>query len=217
MFVEPPFRVPLHSDGKGLGAFHAHRLYKAVGRHAFDNNALAKPVQALSMERVDHHLGRADQVFQISSRCQRQGVPEAEAAFHGFTGVARHAVVHHSGQLVNPVVERSAERHVDFLDAAAASKDWDAGLDTGADQGQYGVVACRITDFVVGERLSAKMVRLDIGAPAGQQQSVKVSDQRWLVGFRAQRWHQEGYRSGTVGHGPDIIFPRSVNMDLIFG
>jgi hypothetical protein len=98
-----------------------------------------KLVDALVVQRVHRDLGRAGDPVQPASR----GHPHARAPCPGAPGgrMHRRRVVDPVGQVLQPLVQRAAERHVQLLEAAADRQQRHAAGDRGADQRQRRAVA----------------------------------------------------------------------------
>ena len=70
------------------------------------------------------------------------------------------------------VMQRAAQRNVDFLNAAANAENRHARSDAGAYQRQDERIAARIDHFVGRKCRSVVVMRLDIRAPTREQDAV---------------------------------------------
>jgi len=103
--------------------------------------------------------------------CQGNRVPEFVTLRHD-VGIPAHSVVIFARENMNAVVQRAPHRNIDFLYAAADSKDRDSALYATADKWQNRFVAFGINSFIIRKIGAAIVVRLDIRQSAGEQQSV---------------------------------------------
>ena len=116
--------------------------------------------------------------------------------------------------LVHELMQRAAQRHVDFLQAAADREQRHAAVDRMADQRQGGGVARRIVRRARPALLALIVVRLDIGRAAGQQHAVQAcraggrGPRSWpglLAEFGADRRDQDRQAADGMDRRPDVL------------
>ena len=133
------FGMPLHAHGKRLGPLHADRLDLPVLTHGLHLQALAEPVDALTVQRVHLHLAGADDALQQAALGQLHGMDRAVG--HIVRHVLDLAVVQAAFDAVHFAVQGAAVQHVELLHTTADAEEGDAAVDTGAHQAQHGGVA----------------------------------------------------------------------------
>ena len=112
--------VPLHADDESRSR-QAHRFDLSIGGYCLDAKSGGGTIDTLGVQRIDHHLGCAGERHQKSARGQRNAVGWSKWAVGG---VLWRAVIESAGDLVHPLVQGTAKRHVQLLDTATDRQDW---------------------------------------------------------------------------------------------
>src|ERR1700738_4414853 len=145
--------MPLHSNDKSR-IRKADRLDLSVRRHGLDPEPRRRTIDTLRMQRIDHHLGDS------GKRCQEPALGQRDAvrrSIWAIGGVLPRAVIEAARNLMHSLVERSAKRYIQFLDAATDRQDRQVAPDRFANKRERRRVALRVVhDFRV-TRLGALM------------------------------------------------------------
>ena len=208
--------MPLDADGEAGRVGNADCLDRAVLRHTFDRDALAGIEDSLPVQRVDANAVASEQTGEVALRHELHLV--AVGKHDRGIGVdlaileARHAMVHAARNVPDLGMQRTAERHVHFLEAAADAEDRHAALNAGLDQPKRHRVAILVIRFVGGMRLESKARRMDIGSCAGEENTVDRAQQGFDVGdVRRAREHQR-QGAGDFGDRPHVSLPHKLDI-----
>jgi len=89
----------------------------------------------------------------------------------------RHAMVTFSRQQVNAVMQTTAKRHIELLNAATYSEDWHLGPDGSSNQREHRGITLRVDGFVLWERHPTEVVWFNVCSPPRQQQTIELRQQ----------------------------------------
>lgn len=142
-------------------------------------------------------------------------MPRAKLSFE--IADARHPVVELVLDMVDPVMQRAAESDVDLLQTTANGEDGNALGDAFTDQRQHGGVAPGINRLVFRKGRPAVVVRLNIGPPAREKQTIETTYELGGVARLAHRWNEQRHRAGRSGDGADVVIACDVGRDFAFG
>ena len=179
--------MPLHADGKarhrsgGCGQ-DVHRLDRAVRGRALHPDAWRQLVDALVVQRVHRDLAGARQAMQPAAGSDPDRVRLADP--HLARGDHRRGVVDPVRQVLQPLVQRAAQRHVQFLEAAADRQHRHAARHRRTDQRQGGAVARHVLPGAFGVRRAVIVAGMHVGAAAGEYDAVQPFEQGLDVGGR---------------------------------
>jgi hypothetical protein len=208
--------MPLQGQRKGRCVGHAERLDLTVVGRGLEPGARRQAIDPLGVQRIHCHATLAQQAVQ-------------QAAFDDVNVVRRRVV--HVGigrlgrtmiappfDLVHELMQRAAQRHIDFLQATADREQRHAAIDRMADQRQGGGIARRIVRGARPAVLALIMMRLDIGRTAGQQDAVQAVDQTvqgldrgpLFAEFGADGRDQDGQRADGMDRCPDVFVAHRV-------
>jgi hypothetical protein len=129
---------------------------------------------------------------------------------------SRHAMIHAPGQFTNFRVQRAAERHVHFLKAAADAEDRHTASDAGFGQRQCHVVAVLVVGFVPLVRLGLEAGRMDVGAGAGQHDTVDHIEQGSDIGDLGRAGKHQRQRARHIGDRTQVTFSDHLRRETIF-
>ena len=115
------------------------------------------------------------QPVQPAARGHPDGVRLADS--HLARGDHRRGVVDPVRQVLQPLVQRAAQRHVQFLEAAADRQHRHAARHRGADQRQGGAVARHVLPGALGVRRAVIVAGMHVGAAAGEHDPVQPLEQ----------------------------------------
>ena len=86
---------------------------------------------------------------------------------------------------------------------------------TGLGHGQRHLIAFPIVGFVVAMRFDIEKGRMNVGARAGEQDSVNGIDQRSDIGDVGCSGEHQGQGAGNFRHGQEILLPRHLGHVVI--
>src|SRR5919198_3897139 len=132
IFPGPVFGMPLDADHKSCFG-QAYRLDLSIRRHSFDPKPRGWTIDPLRVEGVDHDLARTSKRRQKSSGGQGYAV---RGSVGPIGGVLARAMIKAAGKLVHPLMQRTAERDIQLLDAAANRQNRDVAADRLTNQRQ---------------------------------------------------------------------------------
>ena len=196
--------MPLHREGEARGFGDVERLHRAVRGGGLDRESLAEAVDALGVKRVDLHDAHTEQPVQQTAFAQTHLVGRSVLQIQGLRIIL--PVVHASWNIVNFLVQATAEDHVHLLDAAADGEHRQAGVDGRAHQRQGGGVTMGIVQGAFVARIATVVVRLHIRRTSGEQQAVQSLEQLRDGKTTTERGYQQRHAAGGVGHGGDVLF-----------
>ena len=93
---------------------------------------------------------------------------------------------------MNAVMQRAAQRDVDFLNATANAKHRHARGDAGAHQRQHQCITARINEFIGGKRRPVVVMRFDVCPPTREHKTIHARHQFGNVDCRAHGRQQHG-------------------------
>jgi len=122
-----------------------------------------------------------------------------------------------AGHVLHLLVQRAAQGHIQFLDAAADRQHRQAARHRRADQRQRGVVAPRVVPVGRQRLRHAIAVRLDIAAAARQQQPVQPVEHRHQPLALGRQQDRDGagpadHRRAVAGRGR--VLDQSVDVPV---
>ncbi len=120
--------------------------------------------------------------------------------------------------LVHLLVQRSAERHDEFLESATDGHERYTRLEHGPRQRQGRRIAMRVVQRARLARLAGVVVRLDVRQAAGQEHAVHLLQQ--LIDMDVLRHDRNHQRHGirAVDNGPQVFFAddmKRMNVDRL--
>ena len=127
--------VPLNAQCEPGRVGNSNGLYRAVLRHALDDDAVSRFQNALTMERVDANRLPVEEAGENTSGNETDVMAVRENDFRVGMGIPifqpRRPVVHASGQLADFRMQGALECDSHLLDAATQAQDGDASCNTG--------------------------------------------------------------------------------------
>ena len=130
---------------------------------------------------------------------------------------SRHAVVHAAGQFPDLRMQRAAEGHVHFLEAAADAEQRQAALDAHSDQLQRQRVTPPVIGFVARMFFGAEVIRMDIGAGAGQEHAIDGFQQGVDIGEGGIAGKDQRQRADDLGDRRQVSLADALGGKAIFG
>src|SRR5438445_591545 len=202
--------MPLYANDKSR-IRKADRLDLSVRRHGLHPKPRCRTIDTLRMQRIDHHLRSP------GKRCQEPALGQRDAVRRSIWAIGRilpRTVIEAARNLMHSLVERSAKRYIQFLDAATDSQDRQVAPDRLANKRQRRRVALRVVQDFRVTGLGTVMAGMDVRRTPGQEQSVQPVEHLADVDFRSDRWDQYRQAPGRIDHGTRISFVDSVEDAL---
>jgi len=203
--------MPLYANDKSR-IRKADRLDLSVRRHGLDPKPRCRTIDTLRMQRIDHHLGDSGKRYQEPALGQHDAV---RRSIWAIGSVLPRPVIEAARNLMHSLVERSAKRYIQFLDAATDSQDRQVAPDRLANKRQRRRVALRVVQDFRVTGLGAVMARMDVRRTPGQEQSVQPVEHLADVDFRSDRRDQYRQALRGIDHGTRIPLVDSVE-DALF-
>jgi len=165
---------------------------------AINDDAVRWAGDALTMQRVGHHLGLADQPVEHAPFGEADSVTQGELFLD--CGIGWHAVVHAAGQIADFGIQTAAKGHVHLLKATTDAEDGLAARDAGADQRQSNGIAVAVECAMCGGFILAIFGRMHIGPPSGQHKPVAGRQQILDIHIARIGGDDQGHAPGHVCH-----------------
>ena len=200
--------MPLHRESETRRIVHAKRLDQAVGSARFHREPGTELVDALPVERVDLYAVAVRELAQHAAGLEQHVV--SRPVLHLERRFLVLAVVIVVPDLVQPLPQRAAERHVHLLEPPAHREHRHPGRDRLRNHRQRGRVARRIVQCPGSALRALVVVRLDVGGASRQQQPVEALEQQREIEVRSQRRDDHGYRVRGLAHRFDVLLAHHV-------
>ena len=109
-------------------------------------------------------------------------------------------------------MQGTAEGDVHLLQSPADAEQRNAARHAGLDQRERHGIAIPVVGFVPCMRLNAKIGRMDIGTPAGQQDAVDRPQQGVDVGDIGRAGKHQGQRARDLGDRPHVALAHELHI-----
>ena len=115
------------------------------------------------------------------------------------------AMIEAPRQLLDVLMQGTAQRYVQLLEAAADREQRHRALEGAPDQRQGCGVAGGIAQALRARRRSRIVVGLDVRRAAGDQEAVEPIQHRIRLEARPKRWDDQRHRAGAIADGLDVL------------
>ena len=203
--------VPLDSQCEPGRVGDSNGLYRAVLRHALDDDAVPRFQNALTVERVDADRLPVEEPREDTAGNEADVMAVRENDFRVGMGIPvfqpGRPVVHASGQLPDFRMQGAPEGDSHLLDAAAQAQDGDAPCNAGLRHPQRHLVPVPVVGLVAWMGFGVEMDRMNVGPCARQQDAVDRVQQRPDIREIGGAPEHQGQGIGDFRHGAKVFLP----------
>jgi len=209
--------MPLHGQRAARGAFDGECFDQAIRCRRLDSQALAEPLDALVMQRVNRYATASRQLRKPTPRDDVQVVAVFVPALDGTRMVAL-AMVETTVLLVYSWVQSATKRHVQFLKTTAYAEYRHTRSNQLRDQGQHNSISVGVELCCRGQGRSPIAFGRNVRWAAREQYSVYPSDQAFGIDSFCRGWQQEWQTFPYLAYGAHIALKTNIGrMTVEFG